>query len=131
MECAERAWRWLREVSCRFAIGVAAALIGLAVVAAGASAATLTVNTLADSTAASSECSGVASDCSLRQALDKAQSGDTITFGVTGTITLNAANGPLQDSTTLTINGPGASQLAIDGGGSTQILNVGGSVGPS
>ena len=130
MECAERAWGRLRHVSYRFAIGVAAALIGLAGVAAGASAATLSVNTLADSTAASSECSGVASDCSLRQALDKARSGDTITFAVTGTLTLNAANGALQDSTTVTINGPGASQLAIDGGGSTQILNVGGSVEP-
>ncbi|MCW2981118.1 MAG: hypothetical protein JWO14_2845 [Solirubrobacterales bacterium] len=126
-------WRSLREASGRFAIGVAAALVGLAIIATGASAATLTVNTLADNpaTSTSTECSGVASDCSLRQALDKAAAGDTITFDVTGTITLNQANGPLLVHTTVTINGPGASRLAIDGGGSTRILNVYGPSGPS
>lgn len=75
-----RGWQWwrsLREVSVRFAIGAAAALVGLAIIATGASAATLTVNTLADNaaTSTSTECSGVPSDCSLRQALDKAAAG--------------------------------------------------------
>jgi hypothetical protein len=114
-----------RNMSCRFAIGVAAVVIGLAIVPAGAWADAYTVNTLDDSTATSTECMGVASDCSLRQALAKAKAGDTIVFDVTGKITLTAANGPLQDSVQgLTINGPGASRLAIDGGG-IQILRVG------
>jgi hypothetical protein len=41
---AGQQWRWLREVSCRSAIGTAVALTGLAIAAAGASAVTLTVN---------------------------------------------------------------------------------------
>src|SRR4051794_26487404 len=114
MRCAGQWWRSLRTVSRRFAIGGAAALVGLAFAATGASAAALTVNTLADNaaTSTSTECSGVASDCSLRQALDKAAPGDTITFDVAGTITLNPANGPLSVGTTVTINGPGSSRLA-------------------
>ena len=120
-----------RGLVCRFVVGVALALIGLAVAAEGASAAAYTVNTLADNPATSGECSGPPSDCSLRQALDKAAPGDTITFGVTGTITLRATNGPLQDEDDVTIDGPGASKLALDGGGSTQILNASPSAGLS
>jgi hypothetical protein len=125
-----QSWRFRQKLSCRFAIGVSAALIGPAIVPAGASAAALTVNTLADSAATPSACQGVPSDCSLRQALDKAAPGDTITFSVTGTLSLDPGNGPLQDNTDVIINGPGASQLTIDGGG-MQILHVGGAPGLS
>jgi predicted outer membrane repeat protein len=119
------AGRSRRDVSCRFTIGVAAVLIALAIVPAGAWAATYTVNTLADSTATSDECLGVPSDCSLRQALDKVRQGDVIGFDVTGQINLNAANGPLQVfQRGVTINGPGASRLAIDGGGAIRILTI-------
>src|ERR1700743_2126310 len=53
MRCAGHWWRSLRAASCRLAIGVAADLVGLAIAATGATAATLTVNTLADNAATS------------------------------------------------------------------------------
>ena len=128
MAACNSAGRPRRNKSCRFAIGVAAVLIGLAIVPAGAWADGYTVNTLDDNAATSTECAGAPSDCSLRQAVDKVRPGDTISFSVTGKITLNAANGPLQvGDAGVTINGPGASGLAIDGGGAVQILRVGAS----
>ena len=50
---------------------------------------------------------------SLRQALTSANDGDTITFAVTGTITLTS--GGLVIDKSVTISGPGADRLAIDG----------------
>lgn len=86
---------------------------------------TITVNSLNDP--------GSAGICTLRDAIaaadtDTAVNGctagsgaDTIDLtGVTGTITLTA--GELQTSTDITINGPGASQLAIDGNHASRIL---------
>ncbi len=74
---------------------------------------TWTVNTLADSNDGS--CS--ASTCSLRDALTAAggDSGDTILFqsGLTGTITLTG--NPPFIQTSMTITGPGASQLTVSG----------------
>jgi hypothetical protein len=66
-------------------------------------------------------------DGSLRQAIfdaDSSNSGDTIAFqsGLTGTITLTSGSLVIEDS--LTINGPGASTLAISGGGSSQVFVV-------
>ncbi|HMZ20039.1 MAG TPA: choice-of-anchor Q domain-containing protein, partial [Blastocatellia bacterium] len=75
--------------------------------------------------------------CSLREALINAnnddQSGstdcaagsfaDTISFSVTGTITLGSA---LPDiNTSLSINGPGASQLTISGNNAVRVFNTG------
>ncbi len=60
----------------------------------------------------------------LRDAVAQANAApgaDTITFGVTGTITLSAGisiTGPV------TIQGPGAANLAIDGNNVTQIFNI-------
>jgi hypothetical protein len=51
---------------------------------------------------------------SLREALANANDGDTINFAVTGTITLT--NGELVISRNVTIAGPGANRLSIDGG---------------
>jgi hypothetical protein len=51
---------------------------------------------------------------SLRQALMIANDGDTINFAVTGTITLTSG---LLVAKNVTISGPGADQLAIDGNG--------------
>jgi uncharacterized protein (TIGR03437 family) len=73
------------------------------------------VTTLADSGAGS-----------LRQAINNANAssgGVTITFAVTGTINLLSALPQLTQS--MTVTGPGASSLAIDGGGAVQVLNVG------
>ena len=50
---------------------------------------------------------------SLRQALANANNGDGINFAVTGTITLTSAG--LSIAKNVTISGPGANQLAVDG----------------
>ena len=50
---------------------------------------------------------------SLRQALTIANDGDTITFAVTGTIFLNSDR--LVVDNDLTISGPGANRLSING----------------
>jgi hypothetical protein len=50
---------------------------------------------------------------SLRQTLTIANDGDTINFAVTGTITLTSGGLPINKN--ITISGPGADQLSIDG----------------
>ena len=59
---------------------------------------------------------------SLRAAIASASSGDTINFSVTGTITLTT--GVLEITNSLTITGPGASTLAISGGGVSGVFIV-------
>lgn len=58
---------------------------------------------------------------SLRAAVASATDGDTIDFSVTGIITLSTE---ITLSKTLTIIGPGADQLSISGGSSSQIFYV-------
>jgi hypothetical protein len=58
------------------------------------------------------EGSGLAGD--LRYAISQATDGDTVTFGVTGTISLAAGLPNLSHS--ITIQGPGANGLRVDGG---------------
>jgi len=104
----------------------AALAVGAALAPAGAEAATMTVSSLADTVAADSQ-------CTLREAIananddaqthaDCVQSGvfgaDTIDFGVTGTITMSLGVFSVYDS--LTIQGPGASDLTIDAASSSQ-----------
>jgi len=81
-----------------------ASLLGSAVFATPAQAATLTVNTLVDENDGS--CVG---DCSLRDAINTANPNDTITFGVTGTINLSL--GQLVIAQNLTIIGPTATAM--------------------
>jgi CSLREA domain-containing protein len=76
---------------------------------------TITVNTLADETIANST-------TSLREAITRAASGDTIQFGVTGTIQLNATE--LAIDKNLTISGPGASKLSILGTSTSRVFNI-------
>lgn len=80
-------------------------------------AATLVVTTSADTN------DGVCdTDCSLREAIAAAGSGDTITFAddLSGqTITLDSTLTIAKD---LTISGPGAANLTISGGGSVRIF---------
>ena len=59
---------------------------------------------------------------SLRQAILDAASGDTIIFGVTGTITLTS--GVLIVDKNLTIIGPGAPGLAISGGNASKVISI-------
>ena len=59
---------------------------------------------------------------SLRQALVTAHNGDTITFAVAGTITLTS--GWLPISKNVTVSGPGADQLSIDGNQAIFVVGV-------
>ncbi len=86
-------------------------LLGVLLVS-SAEAATSTVTTLADSGAGS-----------LRQALADSAAGDTITFAVTGTITLTS--GELVITNSLTIAGPGATNLAVSGNSVRRVFRIG------
>jgi predicted outer membrane repeat protein len=59
---------------------------------------------------------------SLRQALAAANDGDTITFTVTGTITLNS--GGLLIAKNITISGPGSNHLSIDGNQAVLVFGI-------
>ncbi|MEN8241350.1 MAG: sortase [Chloroflexota bacterium] len=83
-----------------------------------AHAATLTVNSLNDVDDGTCD----AAHCSLREAIDNAVAGDTITFSVTGTITLTG--GELLIDNDLTITGPGADQLDISGNNSSRVFYI-------
>ncbi len=83
--------------------------------------ATLVVNSLADGAANAANCPGAG--CRLRDALAAAAAAsDTITFGVTGTITLASE---LTIDKNLTIQGPGASLLTISGNNAVRVFNIG------
>src|SRR5260221_11491409 len=58
----------------------------------------------------------------LRDALAGAASGDTIEFGVTGTITLT--NGELIVSKSVSILGPGATNLAVNGNHASRVFHI-------
>ena len=59
---------------------------------------------------------------SLRQGLHDANDGDTINFAVTGTITLTSGGLPINKN--ITIAGPGADQLSIDGNQALLVCGV-------
>jgi hypothetical protein len=86
------------------------ALVGAAVISAHAD--TITVTNNNDS-----------GPGSLRQALAVANDGDTILFAVTGTIGLTS--GELLVGTSITISGPGAANLAVNGNAKTRIFHIG------
>jgi len=90
------------------------AVVLLCAVAIPAHAATITVTNTNDSGAGS-----------LRQALAYANDGDTITFAVTGTIGLTT--GELMVTKSITISGPGAANLALDGNRTYRVLHIGSS----
>jgi hypothetical protein len=62
----------------------------------------------------------------LRHAIVNSEEGDTITFatGLSGTITLDSALGELMIEHSLTIEGPGAGTISIDGNGQTRVLTI-------
>ena len=90
----------------RFAIGLLLYAVALPV-----HAATITVTNTNDS-----------GPGSLRQALANANNGDRINFAVTGAITLTS--GALVVARNVTISGPGANQLSIDGNPGTVVFSV-------
>jgi hypothetical protein len=59
---------------------------------------------------------------SLRQALTIANDGDTINFGVTGTIMLTSGGLPINKN--ITISGPGPDQLSVDGSQALLVFGV-------
>src|SRR5436189_5750103 len=59
---------------------------------------------------------------SLRQALADVNDGDTINFAVTGTIGLTS--GEVLVANSITISGPGASNLAIDGNAKSTVFRI-------
>ncbi len=88
-------------------------------------AATYTVNTTADNLPGPGECSGVAGDCSIRQAADKATSGDTISIPANPSPYLVAvANGFIVIPGGVTVMGAGASEVTVSGQGTSQIFAV-------
>ncbi len=92
--------------------------------AAVAQANTIAVNTTSDAAPADGECSGNAGDCSLREAVDAAQPGDTIELGAN---TYNLTLGSDIDITkSLTIEGVSVAATSIDGSGNNnrRILRV-------
>jgi hypothetical protein len=66
---------------------------------------------------------------SLRQAIADAASGDTITFDTAGTFatpqTIALTSGELVVSKSLTIQGPGASQLTVSGNNASRVFRIG------
>ena len=81
--------------------------------AAAAQANIIVVNTTSDAAPSETECSGIAADCSLRQAVDKAQSGDMVQLGAgVYTLTLGA---DIEIAKSLTFDGAGVTSTSIDG----------------
>jgi hypothetical protein len=91
---------------------VAISVLLLCAVAIPAYATTITVTNTSDSGAGS-----------LRQALVDVNDGDTIDFAVPGTIGLN--NGELLVDKAITISGPGADRLAVDGNADSRVFHIG------
>jgi hypothetical protein len=86
--------------------------VAICAVAITARAATLTVTNTNDS-----------GPGSLRQTLAIANDGDTITFAVSGSIMLTT--GELLVDKSITISGPGAANLAVDGNARSRVFHVG------
>jgi len=86
----------------------------LAAMATLQSASAITVNSTADPTESGKT--------TLRDALASAADGDTINFSVTGTITLTSGELLVNDS--ITISGPGASTLAVNGNAANRVFHI-------
>lgn len=108
---------------------IAVVLLGALILGAGpvatASAATFTVDSTADdgdNNAGDGTCDDGAGNCTLRAAIEEANAlmgADTINFDLPAMSTITLANGEFDciDEASLTITGPGATQLTIDANG--------------
>src|SRR5579872_3157643 len=104
-------WRYIpMRALVRLALGLVL-LAGLISVTGG-----LAANALAAATITVSTCN----EASLDSALSSATNGNTIDFGCSGTIVIT---NPLVIAASITLDGSGQ-HVSIDGGGSTQILQV-------
>ncbi len=98
------------------AVVLALAMFGAGAPVAGA-ATTITVNTPSDAPPNPSECSGVTADCSIRQAIDKAASGDTVAIPENASHYAIALGEIDLSSKDVTIRGGGARATVLDAGG--------------
>jgi hypothetical protein len=126
---AEKRRHSLRRRRRTITAGIAAGAFALAGPSA-AQAANFEVDTLNDGPSDGACEPAAVEDCTLREALDEADSNDpatdNITFqsGLTGTITLTAGQLVFNDQFALAINGPGAGSLAVSGNDSSRVLAV-------
>jgi hypothetical protein len=81
---------------------------------------TWTVTNSGDGAANAGNCPGAG--CRLRDALAAAADGDTINFSVTGAITLSS--GELEVNDSITISGPGANILAVNGNATSRVFYI-------
>jgi hypothetical protein len=86
----------------------------------GAMAATITVQDAGDGAATPANCPGL--NCRLRDALAAANNSDTINFAVSGVIQLMAFEMVINKN--ITITGPGAQQLAVDGFAFSRVFHL-------
>jgi hypothetical protein len=105
----------------RGALGAGLALLAIALGAPAATAATFTVSTTTDG---AGTCTATG-PCSLRQALDSAGNGDTVAVPA-GTYTLDSANGQLDVSSGVTIDGAGQGSTMIVGPGNDRVMMIAG-----
>jgi CSLREA domain-containing protein len=95
-------------------VAIFAASVGLAfAIAQPTQAATITVSNTNDSGTGS-----------LRQALADANDGDTIDFSVTTPATITLTSGQVTVGKSVTISGPGANVLAVNGSGASRVFNI-------
>ncbi len=118
-----RRLRRLAILACAVTLLATAAAGGPLASAAGA--VTLTVNTTSDAAPGASECEGAPGDCSLRQAVDKAAPGDTISLPASATA-YSVMLGVITIDKAITISGGGARTTKIDANGTSQIFDVSG-----
>jgi hypothetical protein len=114
-------WRGWRIPPCRRFFLALLILLSSFFLPSAAQAAIITVNELTDEIEGS--CPTM---CSIRAALASANPGDEIQFDVNGTIVLT--QGELVVDKDLTITGPGAESLALDGNSTSRVLLVNGGV---
>ena len=118
-----------RSLSGAAAVGAAALALALSQAPPAGAAGTIVVNTTADSLPVPSECSGAANDCSLRQALDRAVSGDTVVLPASASPYM-VVNEKIALPGGITIRGAGDQATTIDGNGADQAFELVGG-GPS
>jgi predicted outer membrane repeat protein len=99
--------------------GLVALAIALTAPAAAHAATTYVVNTEADNAANAAECLGVPLDCSLRQAIDKSVSGDTVSLPA-GHYTVTSELDSVNKDFTIA----GAGNPIVDGGHAVRIFRI-------
>jgi len=83
---------------------------------------TWTVQDNGDGAANAANCPGAG--CRLRDALAAATDGDTINFSVTTPATITLSSGQLVVSTSVTVSGPGADQLSVNGNAASGVFSI-------